>query len=134
MAGSSVTGGPLPTRNNCTHMAFSSGFRDYVLEQLERTPFVTYKSMFGGVGIYSEGYFFALIAEDRLYLKVDDSNRPDFEAAEMEAFMSYGDGRTMQYWEVPVGVLEDADVLKGWAEKAITVAQSAKKGKKRKKG
>ncbi len=115
-------------------MAFSSGFRDYVLEQLERTPFVTYKSMFGGVGIYSEGYFFALIAEDRLYLKVDDSNRPDFEAAEMEAFMPYGDGRTMQYWEVPVGVLEDADVLKGWAEKAITVAQSAKKGRKRKKG
>lgn len=112
-------------------MAFSSGFRNFVLEQLEEIPFISSKNMFGGVGIYSEEYFFALIAEDRLYLKVNDSNRSDFEAAEMESFRPYGDGRAMQYWEVPVSVLEDADVLRVWAEKAIAVAKAAKKGKKR---
>ena len=108
-------------------MPVSDGYNAFVLEQLEPVGFITSKSMFGGVGIYADGLFFALIADDRLYFKVDDTNRPDFEAAGMGAFEPYGDGRTMQYYEVPVGVLEDADQLKAWAEKAIAVARSAKK-------
>ena len=56
------------------------------MEQLERISLITSKNMFGGVGLYADGYYFALMAEDRLYFKVDDSNRPDFEAAAMEPF------------------------------------------------
>ena len=111
-------------------MAVSPGFRNFVVEQLEHISSITSKSMFGGVGLYADGFFFALIADDQLYFKVDDSNRPDFEAADMGAFSPYGDGRTMQYYEVPIGVLEDVDALRTWAEKAIEVAQHAKKGKK----
>ena len=48
-------------------MAVSQSYRDYVLEQLGRVTPVTSKSMFGGVGIYAEGLFFALIAEDRFF-------------------------------------------------------------------
>jgi DNA transformation protein len=33
------------------------------------------KRMFGGAGIYSGDLFFAILAEDNLYLKVDDGNR-----------------------------------------------------------
>lgn len=113
-------------------MAVSTGFRSFVIEQLAGLPHVTSKSMFGGVGVYSEEFFFALLDNDRVYLKVDDSNRPDFEAADMGAFDPYGDGRTMQYYEVPVSVLEDAEALRTWALKAIVVAQNAKKGKKKK--
>lgn len=47
------------------HMALSETYRDFVLEQLGRVAPVTGKSMFGGVGIYAQGVFFALIAEDR---------------------------------------------------------------------
>ena len=36
--------------------------------------------MFGGVGIYDRDVFFALIADDTLYFKVDDSTRPEFVA------------------------------------------------------
>ena len=111
-------------------MAFSPGYRNFVVEQLEHISSITSKSMFGGVGLYADGFFFALIADDQLYFKGDDSNRPDFEAADMGAFSPYGDGRTMQYYEVPIGVLEDVDALRTWAEKAIEVAQHAKKGKK----
>jgi DNA transformation protein and related proteins len=112
-------------------MAVSVSFRTYVIEQLEGLPHVTSKNMFGGVGVYSEEYFFALLAEDRMYLKVDDSNRPDFEADEMGAFEPYSDGRTMQYYEVPVVVLEDAELLRHWATKAIDVARMSKKSKKK---
>ena len=112
-------------------MAFSSGYRDFVVEQLEHVASITSKSMFGGVGLYADGLFFALIGDDRLYFKVDDSNRPDFEVAEMEPFRPYGDERAMKYYEVPIAVLENADALQTWAEKAIAVARRAKKSKKR---
>ena len=111
-------------------MAVSPGYQYFVIEQLEHVSSITSKNMFGGVGLYADGFFFALIADDQLYFKVDDSNRPDFEAADMGAVSPYGDGRTMQYFEVPIGVLEDVDALRTWAEKAIEVAQHAKKGKK----
>ena len=112
-------------------MPVTPGYIAFVVEQLERVASITTKSMFGGVGLYAEEYFFALIANDRLYFKVDDSNRPDFEAAEMEPFRPYGDERAMKYYEVPIAVLEDADALQTWAKKAIDVARRARKGKKR---
>ena len=37
--------------------------------------------MFGGFGITLDGVMFALIADDRLYLKVDYRTRPDYETA-----------------------------------------------------
>ncbi len=65
-------------------MPISPSFRTFVLEQLGRvTPNVRARNMFGGVGIYGNDLFFALIADDTLYFKVDDTNRPDFEALGM---------------------------------------------------
>ena len=113
-------------------MPVSDGFQNFVVEQLEIVGTITAKKMFGGVGLYANGIFFALIAEDQLFFKVDDSNRPDFEAVEMGPFRPYDDDRAMAYYEIPVDVLEDADELALWAEKAIGVARNAKKGKKRK--
>ena len=113
-------------------MPVSSGFKSFVLEQLEQIADITSKSMFGGVGLYGDGFYFALIHNDRLYFKVDDTNRPDFEAASMDAFRPYNDERTMQYYEVPVDVLEDIDQLREWTQKSITVSQNAKRGKKQK--
>ena len=112
-------------------MAVTPSYRSFVIEQLERITPITAKNMFGGVGLYAEGYFFALIGEDRLYFKVDDSNRSDFEAAAMEPFRPYGDDRAMQYYEVPIEVLEDVDALREWGEKAIAVARRARQRKRR---
>ena len=85
---------------------------------------MTARRMFGGVGIYAGGLFFALMDNNRLYFKVDDSNRPDFKAAGMGPFRPSGqDGATMQYYEVPPDLLEDADALGGWVTSAIAVAR-----------
>ena len=86
--------------------------------------------MFGGVGIYSGDLFFALLAEDRLYLKVDDSNRADFVAAGTGPFRPFGDDRmTMQYYEVPLEIIESPTQLARWAAKAVAVALAAKQSK-----
>ena len=105
-------------------MPVSPTFRTFVLDQLGRVaPRVRGRSMFGGVGIYAGAQFFALIADSTLYFKVDDSNRPDFEAHGMGPFRPYGPGgEVMQYYEVPEDVLEDIEALRHWADKAIAVA------------
>ena len=62
-------------------MSVTEGFRAFVLEQLARvTPALRARNMFGGVGVYSDDPFFALMDDDVLYLKVDDVNRARFEA------------------------------------------------------
>lgn len=109
------------------YVGFSPEFRALVEESLSVVVPIQTKPMFGGVGIYSDGVFFALIAEDRLYLKVDDSNRPDFEQAGMSAFFPYGSPKPMHYWELPKAVLGNPKELAGWVAKALKVAESAKR-------
>jgi len=92
-------------------MAVSKSYREFVLEQLGRVTPVTGKSMFGGAGIYTHGLFFALIAEDRLYFKVNDAMRPEFERRGMEPFPPFGKDSAMGYYEVPTDVVEDVGLL-----------------------
>jgi|SRR5436190_23492490 len=114
-------------------MAVSESYRDFVLEQLGRVRPVTAKSMFGGVGIYADRLFFALIAEDRLYFKVDNRTRLDFERLGMEPFRPFGEDSAMGYYELPGDVLEDTVRLALWMKRAIDVAAKAKRGKSVKK-
>lgn len=116
-------------------MPVGPSFRAFIVDQLSRVaPQIRAKSMFGGVGIYSGDLFFALIAGDELYLKVDESNRPDYEARGIAPFRPYGpDGEVMQYYPVPEDLLEDIEVLRVWVDKAIDVARR-KKGRRRSKG
>lgn len=117
-------------------MPVSPDYRAYVLEQLARLGHVTGKSMFGGVGLYLDGVFFALIASDVLYFKVDDRTRRVYEAAGMSAFKPYPTrSATMNYYEVPVEVLEDEDRLWAWGLQAMEVARrSPKPGRTAKQG
>jgi DNA transformation protein len=103
-------------------MAVGESFRTFVMECLQEVVPARAKRMFGGVGIYSDGHFFALIHDDRLYFKVDDSNRVDFERHGSQPFRPYGDERSLSYYEVPIEVLEDAESLAEWARKAIAIA------------
>lgn len=109
-------------------MAVSVNYRAFVLEQLSRVlPDVRARSMFGGVGVYSADLFFALLDNDRLYFKVDDSTRPQFEAIGMGPFRPFGDGgEPMQYYEVAADVLEDLDALAEWSSNAVGVARRAR--------
>ena len=105
-------------------MKVSESFKAFVLDQLEELGDVAPKSMFGGVGLYHRGVFFAILAADVLYLKVDAATRPDYERAGMQPFRPYP-GRqsgTMRYYAVPLEVLESATELAAWARKAVAAA------------
>jgi DNA transformation protein len=109
-------------------MTVSDSFRTYVLEQLGRTiQRIRGRSMFSGVGVYAGEHFFALIDDDVLYFKVDDSTRPDFIAQGMRAWSPFEDGRESRgYYQLPAELLEDPDELKPWVEKAVFVAARKK--------
>ncbi len=109
-------------------MAVSDEYLTYVLEQLEGVGPVQAKRMFGGVGIYCRRAMFALVADDVLYLKVDDSNRADFEDVGAEAFQPFPDkSSVMSYYEAPADVLETKDRLAAWAQKALQAALRKRK-------
>ena len=110
-------------------LAVSPAFRRFVLDQLEDLGGVLPRSMFGGVGLYRNGLFFGIVAGDVLYLKVDERTRRDYEAAGMAPFKPYAHRPgSMQYYAVPVGVLESASELAEWARKAVAVARRAAEG------
>ncbi len=56
-------------------MASDLNFVEFVVDQLDKDCEVTYKKMFGEFGLYSDGKLFALICDDRLFVKPTDGGR-----------------------------------------------------------
>ncbi len=101
-------------------------FRAFALDQLARVPDLRPKAMFGGIGLYSGERFFAILAADELFFKVDDGNRAAYEAAGSEPFRPVAGGKvSMSYFRVPLEVLEDPAELATWARAAIHAAGAA---------
>ena len=107
-------------------------FKEFVLDQLAALPELRAKAMFGGHGLYSGEHFFGLLAEGRVFFKVDATTREAYEARGMSPFTYEMKGRplTMSYYEVPPDVLEDRQEVVVWANQAIQLA-AAKPAKKR---
>lgn len=114
-------------------MAVSASFRAYVLEQLAPFARLQARSMFGGVGLYGDGHFFALLDDDRLFFKVDDATRGDLEALGGGPFLPFGDpARPMRgYYEVPGDLLEDGERLEPFLRRALAVAASKARAPKK---
>jgi DNA transformation protein len=105
-------------------MPYSNDYLQYVLEQLGSLRGATSRRMFGCAGLYHEELFFGLIDDDVLYLRVNEENRPDYEALGMSRFRPYKDKPylSFNYYEVPAHVLEDADELVSWARRSLKAA------------
>jgi DNA transformation protein len=115
-------------------MAIDKEFRAFVCGQLMRIVPITDRSMFGGVSVYADDRIFGLIANDTLYLKVDDQTRATFEAAGSHAFVPFDDSRmSMPYYAVSGDTLEDLSELRPWVELALAAAARAPVKNKRKK-
>jgi DNA transformation protein len=113
-------------------MSVSQEYSQYVLEQLSGLGRVVPRRMFGGIGLYCDDIFFALISGDVLYLKADDSNRADYVARGMRQFCPYRDRpeRSMAYYELPADALEDPEECVAWARRSLAVALAAAAGKR----
>ena len=136
----------------------SQALVDHCLELLAPLGAARAKRMFGGHGLYVDELFIALIAFERLYLKVDAQTQPAFESAGCEPFVylmparpplrgdrppegergslgrpgaSSGKGKpiTMSYWTVPAEAMESPHLMEPWARQAIAAALRARAAK-----
>jgi len=112
-------------------MATDSAFLEYLRELFAGLGAVTFRAMFGGHGVYFEGRMIALIADQLVYLKVDDETRPSFEAAGSVPFVYDGKGKpvTMSYWLAPDGAMDDPEEMRPWAQLALAAAIRASRPK-----
>ena len=112
-------------------MSVSLNYRTYIVEQLAALPGLSTRRMFGGLGLYSGEWFFALIDDDVLYFKVDDANREDYTSRGMKAFMPFPGQPSLGYFQVPPDVIDEAEDLTRWARRSVEVAQRAGVKKRR---
>jgi DNA transformation protein len=127
---------PVTTRADDSPMTATADFADYAVELLAAAGRVAARKMFGGYGIYCESVMFALIADDVLYLKADDVNRPELERAGSEPFTYEAKGRRtiMAYWRAPDEAIESRELMAPWARGALAAALRAKTARPKAKG
>ncbi|HEX2896967.1 MAG TPA: TfoX/Sxy family protein [candidate division Zixibacteria bacterium] len=111
-------------------------FHDFVIEDLlGDIDGITSRAMFGGWGIYKDGFIFAIIFEGELYFKADETTSTDFEKLGSHMFV-YKDGEkqsTMSYWLLPAEVQENREMLFQYVTKSVSAAMSAKKTRRKRK-
>lgn len=112
-------------------MSKDKNFHDYLLSDVfQSVDGITSKSMFGGYGFYRYGVIFGIIADGKLYFKVGEGNKKDYEDAGSQPFqypMRNGKMTTMSYWEAPTDVLENKDQLENWINKSLQENNKKKK-------
>ncbi len=116
-------------------MAVSADYKAFIEELFHPFGPVKVRNMFGGAGVFAPlgdgDIMFGLIASQTLYLKGDETNRPDFEEEGMGPFVYGGKGKemAMSYYEVPERLYDDPEEFTTWARKALDVALRAKSSK-----
>lgn len=85
------------------------------------------RRMFGGHGLFLQGLVFCLVANQVLYLKVDNTTRSSFTARNLEPFTYQRQGKPCQlaYYQAPDEVFEYPEQIRTWAVTAFNVAQHA---------
>lgn len=109
-------------------MAVQPGFTSYCSELLATAGPVRSRRMFGGVGLYVDDVFVAIIAEDTLYLKADAQTRAQFEAAGCKPFEYSANDKqaTLNYWTVPPEAMDSPALMRPWVRLAVEAAVRAR--------
>jgi len=110
-------------------MTISAEFQSFLAELLAPLGTVSIRNMFGGAGIYCRGVMFGLIVADKLYLKVDDETRGEYENAGSKPFtydMSKGQRVFPSLHELPAHLFDEPEIFLDWARKALDAALRAR--------
>jgi len=115
-------------------MVASDGFAEFLREQLGPLGRVTMRRMFGKTGVFCDGLMFGMVANNMLYLRVDDHNRAAFKEAESFPPLSYEKKRCiidLSFWRAPERLFDESDELVAWARVALAAARRVSTKRKR---
>lgn len=98
-------------------------FRHFILDQLKDLAELYCRAMFGGHGLYQGEIFFGVIHQGKLYFKTNALTQGSYQAYNMTPFSPNAKQTLKHYYQVPIDILENSDLLCIWAKQAISVAQ-----------
>jgi DNA transformation protein len=107
-------------------MVASDSFVDFLREQLAPLGLLQARRMFGKTGVFCGGVMIGMIADDMLYLRVDDQNRTTFAEAAAAPPLNYlkqGRAIDLAFWRVPDRLFDEPEELVTWARAALAAAQ-----------
>jgi len=96
---------------------------------LEGFGAVRAKAMFGGHGIYLNGLISAIVVDDVLYIKADQTSRKIFEMRGLAQFSYIKNGKKcfMSYYMAPEESLDNSEELTSWAQRGYEAALRSRK-------
>lgn len=111
-----------------------SEFIKFLSEVFEDFGEITTRKMFGGYGIYHAGLMFALVEDEVLYLKADDTSRHHFESRVLPPFQYTKKAKVIKlsYYLAPEEIYEDRKAAAIWARRAYAAALGAKRNSRNK--
>ncbi|KAB2870206.1 MAG: TfoX/Sxy family protein [Bauldia sp.] len=117
-------------------MVTTPGFQAFLEELFAPIGGVSLRRMFSGHGVFRDGLMFGIVIKDVLYLKVDETTQPAYEAEGSGPFAYSGaKGRevTTSYWRSPERLFDEPDEFGKWALAAFATAERAQANKATKK-
>ena len=106
-------------------MVASAGFAEFLREQLAPLGALSLRRMFGKTGVFCDDLMFAMVADDTLFLRVDDGNAAAFAEAAAHPSLSYAKGGRLidlAFWRAPDRLMDEPDELVAWARLALEAA------------
>jgi len=103
----------------------SGNYRDFLEELFAGLGVLEFRPMFGVGGLFCDGTMFAVIADERVFLKTDEASRNDYRRENAAAFIYRArDGSEIvtSYYELPARVFDDPGEAIVWARRAYEVA------------
>lgn len=106
-------------------MAVTNDFIQYVLDQLMGWGNVKVKQMFGGAALYQDEFAFGMIANDVVFLKVDESNNNKYIKAGSTQLRPFKNNATVvSFYNVPTDVFENSDEFICWAKESLSIQKN----------
>lgn len=108
-------------------MSLSPDYQDFLSELFEPMGGVRFRKMFGGAGVFHQGLNFAIVADDTLYFKADETTFADFDAEGCGPFVYSTDPYKAMtgYRLAPERLYDEPEDFTVWARKAFAVAMRA---------
>lgn len=106
-------------------MVASPSFAGFLHEQLAPLGRLSLRRMFGKTGVFCDGVMFAMVADDTLYLRVDDHNREGLSEAAGYPPLNYekqGKSIDLAFWRAPERLMDDQEELLRWSRLALEAA------------
>ena len=113
-------------------MVASAAFGEFLREMLAPLGPVLLRRMFGKTGVFCDGVMLGMVAENTLYLRVDEGNRAAFAEAAGEAPLNYRKGGKvidLAFWRAPDRLFDAPEELVVWARLALGAARRVAAGR-----